>query len=84
MKKKCPKCGSSCYIFDGQCHLCEARLQSAPFYCRVVAEGLFLSAILFACVKAGVWGGVVVIVLGRIVEGMLRSSARRGTDTAGV
>ena len=84
MKKKCPKCGSSCYIFDGQCHLCEARLQSAPLYCWVVAEGLFLSVGVIACARAGVWGGVVVIALWRIVEGMLRSSARRGTDTAGV
>ncbi len=84
MKKKCPKCGSSCYIFDRQCPLCEARLPSPPLYYWVVAEGLFLSALVIAFVKAGVWGGVVVIALGFIVEGMLRNFARRGTDTAGV
>ena len=84
MKKKCPKCGSSCYIFDRQCHQCGARLQSAPLYYWVVGEGLLLSVFVIACVMAGVWGGVVVVVLGLIVEGVLRSSARRGTDTAGV
>jgi hypothetical protein len=84
IKKKCPKCGSSCYIFDRQCHQCGAQLKSAPLYYWVVGEGLFLSALLIACVKAGMWGGGGVLVLGFIVEGVLRSSARRGTDTAGV
>lgn len=89
-KKKCPECGSSCYIFDRQCHHCQAQLQPAPARYRGAMECLFLLAFAIAYIAArrlGIdtfWIIGFVLALKFIVEGILRNSARRATDTAGV
>ncbi len=82
-RKKCPKCKSSCYIFDRQCHRCGAKLPSGPFGYWLLAEGLLLAAIVFAYMNAGVWGAAAVLALGFVIERVVKSSARHNTPPAG-
>lgn len=82
-KKKCPKCKSSCYVFDRQCHRCSAKLPSGPFVYWLLAEALLLSVIVFAFMNAGVWGAAAVLALGFVVERVVKSFARQNTTAAG-
>jgi len=81
--KQCPQCKSSCYVFDRRCHKCGAKLPSGPFGYWFLAEALLLAAIVFAYMQAGVWGAGAMLLLGFVVERVVKNSARRNT-TAGV